>query len=249
MAGHSKWAKLKHTKGAIDAKRGNMFSKLSREIILAAKSSGDPKLNSRLRTAIDAAKAVNMPGDTIDRAIKKGTGELGGEAIVEVTYEGYAVGGVAIFVEGSTDNKNRSAADVRSVFSRNHGSLGTPGSVARLFARQGEIRLPSAAASEDAMMDAALDAGAEDVTFDGDEHVLLTPPEQLFAVGNALTAKGLKPTSQKLIFTPQTLVAVDDPRIATQVLRLCEALDDLDDVQHVYSNCDIPDAVLEQVTL
>jgi YebC/PmpR family DNA-binding regulatory protein len=249
MAGHSKWAKVKHFKGALDAKRGRIFSKLSREIILAAKlGGGDPKLNARLRHAIDAAKAQNMPNETVDRAINKGTGELGGETIVEITYEGYAPGGVALLVECVTDNKNRSSAEIRNVFTNSHGSLGTPGSVAHLFARKGEIRLPVQAASEDAVLEAALDAGADDVSSDGDDHVVLTAPDQLLAVADTLRARGLEPASQKLIKVPQNTVLVHDATSATHVIRLCEALDDLDDVQNVYANFDIPDEIMEMVT-
>jgi YebC/PmpR family DNA-binding regulatory protein len=250
MAGHSKWSKVKHIKGVVDVKRGKIFSKLSREIIVAAKAGGgDPKLNARLRTAIDAARAQNMPNDTIDRAVKKGTGELGGEAPAEITYEGYAPGGVAMMIECVTDNKNRTSADLRSVFTRNHGSLGTPGSVAHLFARKGEIRLPLAAASEEAILEAALEAGADDVSQDGEEHVILTAPDQLFAVGDTLRARQLSPTSQKLTQIPLTHIPVTEASTAQQVVRLYEALDDLDDVQHVHSNFDIPDEVLEHLAV
>ncbi|MFN0129789.1 MAG: YebC/PmpR family DNA-binding transcriptional regulator [Verrucomicrobiales bacterium] len=250
MAGHSKWSKVKHIKGVVDVKRGKIFSKLSREIIVAAKTGGgEPKLNARLRTAIDAARAQNMPNDTIDRAIKKGTGELGGEAPAEITYEGYAPGGVALMVECVTDNKNRTSADLRSVFTRNHGSLGTPGSVAHLFARKGEIRLPIDAAPEEAVLEAALDAGADDVALEGDEHIVLTAPERLFAVGDALRARQLPPASQKLTLIPHTTIPVADRATAQQVIRLYEALDDLDDVQSVHANFDIPDEVMEQLSV
>lgn len=251
MAGHSKWSKVKRFKGALDAKRGQIFSKLSKEIILAARSGGggDPKLNARLRQAIDAAKAQNMPNDTIDRAIKKGTGELGGDAMVEVTYEGYAPGGAAILIEAATDNKNRTSADIRSAFSRNHGSMGTPGSVAHLFSRKGEIRLPLDSAGEEAVLEAALEAGADDVAQEGDEHVILTAPEQLSAVAEALRLAGLSPASEKLIQVPSTQIPITDAGTAAQVIRLYEALDELDDVQNVYSNFDIPDEVMEQMEL
>lgn len=250
MAGHSKWSKVKHIKGVVDAKRSQAFSRLSREIIVAAKhGGGDPKQNARLRTAIEAAKSQNMPNDTIDRAIKKGTGELGGEAPAEITYEGYAPGGVALIVECVTDNKNRTSADLRSAFSRHHGSLGTPGSVAHLFARKGEIRLPLSAGDEDAILEAALEAGAEDVSVENEEHVILTAPDQLFAVGDALRAKQLPLLSQKLIQVPQTNIAVSDASTASQILRLCHFLDDLDDVQNVYANFDIPEELMEQAAL
>jgi YebC/PmpR family DNA-binding regulatory protein len=245
MAGHSKWAKVKHFKGAIDAKRGTIFSKLSREIILAARSGGgDPKLNARLRQAIDAARAQNMPNDTIDRALKKGTGELGADALVEVTYEGYAPGGVALLIECATDNKNRTSADVRSVFSRHGGSLGSPGSVAHMFARKGEVRVPAATIGEESLIDVALEAGADDVSNDDDAFVVLTAPEKLFAVGDALRASGIEITSQKLVQVPLNTVAVIQPSTATQVLHLYQALDELADVQNVYANFDIPDDVI-----
>jgi YebC/PmpR family DNA-binding regulatory protein len=245
MAGHSKWAKVKHFKGAIDAKRGTIFSKLSREIILAARSGGgDPKLNARLRQAIDAARAQNMPNDTIDRALKKGTGELGADALVEVTYEGYAPGGVALLIECATDNKNRTSADVRSVFSRHGGSLGSPGSVAHMFARKGEVRVPAATIGEESLIDVALEAGADDVSNDDDAFVVLTAPEKLFAVGDALRASGIEITSQKLVQVPLNTVAVIQPSTTTQVLHLYQALDELADVQNVYANFDIPDDVI-----
>lgn len=250
MAGHSKWSKVKHIKGVVDVKRGKIFSKLSREIIMSAKAGGgDPKLNARLRTAIDAARAQNMPNDTIDRAIKKGTGELGGEAPAEITYEGYAPGGVAMLVECVTDNKNRTSADLRSAFTRNHGSLGTPGSVAHLFARKGEIRLAVTAASEDQLLEIALDAGAEDISQDTEDHIIVTAPDQLFAVGDALRSRQLIPSSQKLTQIPLTQIPVTDRATAQQVIRLYETLDDLDDVQNVHANFDIPDDVLDQLTL
>ncbi len=250
MAGHSKWSKVKHIKGVVDVKRGKIFSKLSREIIVAAKSGGsDPKLNARLRSAIDAARAQNMPNDTIERAIKKGTGELGGEAPAEVTYEGYAPGGVAMMVECVTDNKNRTSADLRSIFTRNHGSLGTPGSVAHLFARKGEIRFPIDLASEETVLEAALDAGADDVIEEGDERVILTPPDRLFAVSDTLRARQITPTSHKLTQIPLTIIPIPDRSTAQQVIRLYEALDDLDDVQNVHANFDIPDAVMEELSV
>lgn len=250
MAGHSKWSKVKHIKGVVDVKRGKIFSKLSREIIMSAKAGGgDPKLNARLRTAIDAARAQNMPNDTIDRAIKKGTGELGGEAPAEITYEGYAPGGVAMLVECVTDNKNRTSADLRSAFTRNHGSLGAPGSVAHLFARKGEIRLAVTAASEDQLLEIALDAGAEDISQDTEDHIIVTAPDQLFAVGDALRSRQLIPSSQKLTQIPLTQIPVTDRATAQQVIRLYETLDDLDDVQNVHANFDIPDDVLDQLTL
>jgi YebC/PmpR family DNA-binding regulatory protein len=249
MAGHSKWSKVKRFKGALDAKRGQAFSKISREIIIAARSGGDPKLNFRLRQALDSARAQNMPNDTIDRAIKKGTGELEGEAIVEVTYEGFGPGGIAMMVECATDNKNRSNNDVRTIFSKNNGAMGTAGSVSHLFARKGEIRLPLAAGTEDALMETALEAGADDFTTEGDEYVIFTAPDQLFAVVHALKDKSLEVAAAKLVHQAQTITPVADVATATQVIRLYEALDDHDDVQHVYANFDISSEIMEQLSL
>ena len=247
MAGHNKWSKVKHIKGAADAKRSQVFSKLGKEITIAARGGGDPDLNPRLRTAVLAARKQSMPGENIERAIKKGTGELAGEAIEEIVYEGFGPGGIAFLVEVATDNRNRSAADVRSLFSKNNGNMGTSGSVAYLFERKGEIRVPAAALTEEKMLEAALEAGADDVAAEEEEHVVLTAVETLFPVGAALAAAGLECTSQKLVYVPKTVTTVTDPEIARQVLRLSEILDDYDDTQNVYANFDIPDSLMESL--
>jgi YebC/PmpR family DNA-binding regulatory protein len=246
MSGHSKWSTIKRAKGALDAKRGKLFSKLSHEITVAAREGGgDADMNPRLRQAITTAKAQNMPKDNIEKAVKKGTGELGGAAVEDATYEGFAPGGVAILVEVATDNKNRSAADIRQIFNRNNGSLGNSGSVAYLFDRRGEIRLPLSSATEDELLEVALDAGAEDVATEDEEHLVFTSPDQLSIVANALRTKELEVTSQQLVYLPQTTVAITDASVASQILRLYEALDDYDDTLNVFSNFDIPDNILD----
>lgn len=248
MAGHNKWSKVKHIKGAIDAKRGKMFSKLSRELTVAAREGGgDPDMNARLRSAITAAKAQNMPNDTIERAIKKGTGELAGESLEEALYEGYAPGGVACLVEVVTDNKNRVKNELNTIFNKGGGSLGSSGSVAFQFDRKGEIKVAANGMGEEEMLERALEAGAEDVASDEDEHTVTTAPEQLAAVAAALAERGVEIASQQLVFIPQNLVPVPDAETAAKILRLYEKLDDYDDTQNVFSNFDIPDDVMEQV--
>ncbi len=250
MAGHNKWSKVKHIKGAVDAKRGRAFSKLSHEISIATKEGGkDPDLNSRLRHAISAAKSRNMPNDNIERAIKKGAGEIEGESYEEITYEGYAPGGVAMLVETSTDNKNRTAASMRSIFNKHNGSLGNSGSVTYLFDRRGEIQIPLSAATEEEILERALEAGAEDSAVEDDMHVLYTAHDQLATVAERLREAGLDLSSQKLIYVPQTTIAVTDLSVATQVLHLYEALDDEDDTFNVFSNFDISDELMEQIDL
>jgi YebC/PmpR family DNA-binding regulatory protein len=246
MAGHSKWSKVKRFKGAIDAKRGQIFSKLSKEISIAAKSGGgDPNANPRLRSAILAARAASMPNDNIERAIKRGTGE-GSEAqhFEEIVYEGYAPGGVALIVETATDNKNRTAAEVRSIFSKNHGNLASSGSVSYMFHRKGQIVVPCSSIDEDKLLELVLETGAEELTNDDDMYVVLTAPDQLYAVAEALKNAGVTTESQKFTFIPDTTITVGDESVAQQVLRLCDALEDDDDVQNVYSNLEIPEQVL-----
>ena len=250
MAGHNKWSKVKHIKGAADAKRSKLFSKLAREVTVAARDGGgDVELNARLRQAVNNAKRQSVPGDTIDRAIKKGTGEIDGASIEEACYEGFAAGGVAMIVEVITDNKNRSFADIRTIFNKNNGNLGNAGSVAYLFERKGEIRLPASPGDAEQVLEMAMDAGAEDVTGDGDGHVILTAHDQLAAVAGALAEAGADIESQRLAFIPQTTVGIDEPSVAKQVLRLYGALDDYDDTQNVYSNFDISDELLGQIDL
>jgi len=245
MAGHNKWSKVKRSKGVIDAKRGQVFSKLSKELTLAAKHGGpSPDLNARLRSAIIAAKAANMPGDTLDRAIKKGTGELGGAAIEEIVYEGYGPGGVAMMIEVVTDNRNRAANDLRVLFSKNNGTFADAGSVAYLFSRLGEIRLDKSGLTEDQAMELALDAGADDVQDDGDEWVIYTAQDQLFAVVSALKEKGIASKSPQLIYKASTATTVSDPETAKQLLRLYDILDEYDDTQHIHANFEIPDDVM-----
>jgi len=250
MAGHSKWSKVKRFKGALDQKRGKLFSKLSKEITVAAKmGGGDPGGNPRLRSAILAARAQSMPNDNIERAIKRGTGE-GADAqhFDEIVYEGYAPGGVALIVEVATDNKNRTAADLRSIFTKNHGNLASSGSVSYMFHRKGQITVPRDVLDEDKLLEIVLEAGAEELTSDEEHHVITTAHDQLYAVAEALKIAGITADSHKLTYVPETTVPVADESIAAQVLRLCEALEDNDDVQNVYSNFDVPEEVLAKLS-
>lgn len=247
MSGHSKWASIKHKKAAADAKRGRLFTKLIREITVAARNGGgDPNANPRLRTVIEAAKAANMPGDNIERAIKRGTGELEGVSYEEVTYEGYGPQGVAVLVQCLTDNKNRTAAEVRSIFNKNEGSLAGAGSVAWLFEKKGLIVIPQQAIAEDKLMEIALNAGAEDLSQAGDKYEITTGLSEFEAVRTALAEAGLKPESAELTMIPKSQVPVS-AESARAVLRLIDALQDHDDVQNVYANCDIPDEVMKEV--
>lgn len=248
MAGHSKWAKVKHYKGIIDAKRGKLFSKFAKEIAVACKhGGGDPAFNPRLRTILLKAKAANMPADNIDRAIKKGTGELEGVNYEEITYEGYAAGGVALLVELLTDNKNRTAGEIRAIFTKHDGNMAGAGAVKHLFHRKGQLIVPKEAIGEDDLMTLALDAGAEDMVTDGETYEITTDPHQFEAVHKALEAKGIKPQSAEIAFLPVSPVPVTDEKVARAVLALIEALEDNDDVQNVYSNADIPAGILEKV--
>ena len=241
MSGHSRWSKVKNYKGAIDAKRGKIFSKLSKEISVAAKlGGGDPNFNPRLRQAIATARGESMPVDNIERAIKKGTGELEGAAYEEMTYEGYGPGGVAILLEAATDNKNRSAAEIRALFAKYHGHLGGSGSVAWMFHRKGVITITAPGISEDDVILAALDAGAEDVRSHEDVIEIITPPDnKLDAVTKALEAAKIPIASAKLSYVPGNLTLITDPHVAEQVITLIEALDDHDDVQTVHANLDM----------
>jgi YebC/PmpR family DNA-binding regulatory protein len=241
MSGHSRWSKVKNYKGAIDAKRGKIFSKLSKEISVAAKlGGGDPHFNPRLRQAIATARSESMPVDNIERAVKKGTGELEGAAYEEMTYEGYGPGGVAILLEAATDNKNRSAAEIRAIFTKNHGHLAGSGSVAWMFHRKGVITITAPGVSEDDVILAALDAGAEDVRSHEDVIEVITPPDnKLDAVAKALEQAKIPLASAKLSYIPGNLAPVTDPHVAEQVLALLEALDDHDDVQTVHANFDM----------
>lgn len=239
MAGHSKWKQIKRKKAVTDARRGAAFTKLIREITIAAREGGgDPAGNARLRAAVDAAKAQNMPAENIERAIKKGTGELEGVTYEEVTYEGYGPGGVAILVEAATDNANRTVADVRHVFSRHGGNLGSANSVAWMFDRQGQVVVEGHDVEEDRLLEAALEAGATDLTRDGDQFVVTTEATDLQGVQDGLHERSFPVASAEIALVPKSTVRVDG-RDAERVLRLLEALDELDDVQRVHSNFDI----------
>jgi YebC/PmpR family DNA-binding regulatory protein len=246
MSGHSKWHSIKHKKGAIDAKRGRAFTKLIKEITIAARfGGGDPDGNPRLRKAIGDAKAVNMPTDNIKRAVMKGTGELEGGQIEEVVYEGYGPGGVALIVETVTDNRNRTVSEIRHVFSKNGGNMGEAGSVAWMFHKKGYILVEGSKADEDTVMSIALDAGADDFRVDGSNYEVFTAPNALEEVVNALKTKGIEPASSEVSMIPQNTVKVEGKN-AQQVLRLMEALDDHDDVQHVYANFDMEESEMAE---
>jgi YebC/PmpR family DNA-binding regulatory protein len=247
MAGHSKWAKVKHFKGALDAKRGKIFSKIAREITVAVKhGGGDPQFNPRLRTILLKARAANMPADNIERAIKKGTGDLGAEAYEEVVYEGFGPGGVALLVEVLTDNKNRTAGEIRSLFTKNNGNLGGAGTVKHLFQRKSHFIISKEKIAEDELLNLALEAGAEDMQTQDDSYEIFADPHQFEAVAKALEAKNIKPDSQAIEFLPISTVPISDEHTAQQVLKLVESLEDHDDVQAVHANFDIPDAIMEK---
>lgn len=242
MAGHSKWAKVKHFKGAIDAKRAKIFAKLSKEITIAAKiGGGDPGMNPRLRLALLKSREANMPKDNIDRAIKRGTGE--GEQVIyeDLTYEVYAPHGVAMVVELSTDNRNRTAAEIRSLMTKAGGSIATAGSVTRLFQRKGQMMVSREGASEDALMEAALEAGAEDFKAEPEGFEILTEPANFEAVHKAIEAKGFKCASANITHLPTITVPLADPTAAAAVSKLIEQLEDHDDVKEVYSNAEFGD--------
>ncbi len=245
MSGHSKWASIKHKKGALDAKRGKIFTKLIREITVSAKlGGGDPTGNARLRAAVQAAKAENMPKDNIERAIKKGTGELAGVNYEEMSYEGYGPGGVAIMLECLTDNKNRTVADIKYVFDRHGGSLGGPGCVSWIFEKKGLFTFEKDKVDEEKLIEVALDAGAEDVRTSGDEFEAVTTPGEFEKVKKAFDAAGLPYTLAEVSMIPSKTVRLEGKK-ADQMLNLIEALEDNDDISHVYANFDIPDEVIE----
>ncbi|MBN1596316.1 YebC/PmpR family DNA-binding transcriptional regulator [candidate division FCPU426 bacterium] len=247
MSGHSKWATIKRSKAAVDAKKGKIFTRLTKEIIQAAKTGGgNPELNSRLRTAVNAARAANMPQDNIKRAIMKGTGELAGEAYEEIVYEGYGPGGVAIMVEITTDNKNRSASDIRSIFTKRNGNMGEPGSVAWMFEKKGQIVLNKSEISEDDLLSLVLEAGAEDITSDETTFTVTVEPNHFDNVFTAVKSR-LEPVSAEITMVPKTVMTVDDPKNAEALLKLLESLEDHDDVQKVHSNFDIPDEIMESL--
>ncbi|HOX92076.1 MAG TPA: YebC/PmpR family DNA-binding transcriptional regulator [Spirochaetales bacterium] len=241
MSGHSKWATIKHKKGAADAKRGQMFTKLIKEISIAARmGGGDSDSNARLRTAMLKARAANMPKDNIDRAIKKGTGELGGSTYEELVYEAYAPGGIAILIEVLTDNKNRAAAEVRNILTRAGGSLATSNAVLRLFTRKGVISLDGEKYSEDQVMEVALEAGADDIANEDGEIVVYTSPEAFEAVLNAITEKGMETDGAEVSMVPESYVDPDKDS-GGKVAKLIDKLEENDDVQNVYHNANLPD--------
>jgi YebC/PmpR family DNA-binding regulatory protein len=244
MAGHSKWAKVKHFKGAIDAKRGKIFSKLSKEITIAAKLGGaDPNMNPRLRMVLLKCRAANMPNDNIERAIKKGTG--GGESanFEDLTYEIYGPHGVAVLVEVSTDNRNRTASEIRSIVTKNGGTIATHGSVTRLFHRKGQIIVAREAANEDELMEVALEAGAEDFKAEAQGYEILTEPAQFETVHKQLEAKGVKPAVAEVTELPTVTVPLQQEQASTAVNKLIDALEDHDDVKEVYSNAEFPEDI------
>jgi YebC/PmpR family DNA-binding regulatory protein len=248
VSGHSKWHSIKHKKGVTDKKRGQLFSKLTRAIIVAARDGGaDPAANLALQNAVEKAREASVPKDNIERAIARGAGTSGdGAAAYEhVTYEGYGPGGVAVYVEALTDNRNRTASEVRHIFSKNEGSLGESGSVAWLFERTGVVLVSAEPVDEDELMLAAAEGGADDVSLDGTVYQVTCPPESLAAVRDAVEDAGIEVESAQLAMLPKTTVAVEDEAAARRIVRLMEALEDNDDVQDVYANFDIPEAVLE----
>lgn len=249
MAGHSKWAQIKHKKAHVDAKRGKMFSKIVKEIAVAARlGGGDPEGNPRLRTVIDKAKEVNMPHDNIKRAIQKGTGELPGASYEDVTYEGYGPGGVAVMIEVLTDNKNRTVSEVRHVMSKSGGSLGEAGCVSWLFEKKGYILVDKKGVDEESLLNKALESGAEDLKNDPgeDNYEIITHPEDTNRVKEELLSRGVMVEVAEITMIPKSTVPLDE-QFAAQVIRLMDALEDLDDVQNVYANFDIPDAVLQKI--
>ncbi len=249
MAGHSKWANIKHRKGAADAKRSKIFTKLIKELTVASRiGGGDINSNPRLRLAVDKAKAVSVPKDNIERAIKRGTGEIEGQAIEEISYEGYGPGGVAIVVECATDNKVRTVAEIRTIFSKKGGAMGEINSVAWMFDRKGLIKIKNAGLNEDTVMEHALTAGAEDLTNEGDFFTVTTAFTDFNAVLTTLTEQGYAIVESNTELVPKNLVPVTDEEKAQGLLNLIDALEDNDDVQHVWANFDISDSLLETLS-
>jgi YebC/PmpR family DNA-binding regulatory protein len=249
MSGHSKWSSIKHKKGAADARRGKLFSKLARALIVAAREGGpDPAANLALQNAIEKARSYSMPKDNIERAIARGSGaDSDAQAFEQVLYEGYGPNGVAVIVEALTDNRNRTAADVRAAFSKHDGNLGGSGSVAWLFERRGVILVDAERADEDELTLAAAEGGADDVELDGSSFRVTSPPEALSSVREAIEAAGMEVDSAELTMVPKTTVSLEDENAAKKTLRLIDALEEYDDVQEVYANFDIPERVMEAV--
>jgi YebC/PmpR family DNA-binding regulatory protein len=247
MSGHSKWATIKHKKGALDAKRGKIFTKLIKEITIAARNGGDPDSNPRLRTAIAAAKAENMPADNIKRAIQKGTGELPGSTYEEAVYEGYGPGGVALILEITTDNKNRTLSEIRHILSKHGGNLGANGCVAWMFHKKGYVVVEKDKADEGSLLELVTEAGAEDMTEDGGNWEIFSPPSEFHQVVDKLKTAGITPAAAEVSMIPQSYVKLSGKE-ANQMLRLMEELEDHDDVQHVYANFDIEEAEIHALT-
>jgi YebC/PmpR family DNA-binding regulatory protein len=247
--GHSTWSKDKRSKGALDVKRGTIFSKFSKEISIAARiGGGDPAGNARLRSVIEMARAQSMPNDNIERAIKRGTGEgVDAQHFEEIVYEGYGPGGVAVIVEAATDNKNRTASEIRRIFSKNQGNLASSGSVSYMFHKKGRITVPRDTIMEERLFELALEAGAEELTTEEEQYVILTSHDQLYAVAEALKYASVTIDGQKFTFIPDTTVHVTDEAAAHQVLRLCDRLEEDDDVQNVYSNLNISEELLARL--
>jgi len=246
MSGHSKWHSIKHKKGALDAKRGKLFTKLIREMTIAARlGGGDADANPRLRTAVDKAKAANMPADNIKRAIQKGTGELEGTSYEDLTIEGYGPGGVAILVEGTTDNRNRSVSEIRHLFTKNGGNLGSAGSVSYLFKQRGYVAVSAQKVSEEKLMEIALEAGADDIQSEGENFAVYAPPGAYEAVLQAVKKAGIEPQESQIGKYADTSITLEGAK-AQQMLKLIEALEDHDDVQSVWANFDISDKEMEE---
>jgi len=249
MSGHSKWANIKHKKGLADATKGKVFSKIAKEIMISVRGSGaDPASNLTLRTLIQKARAANMPADNIERAIKRGTGELQGAALEEVMFEAYATGGVALVIQALTDNRNRSVAEVRHLFTRHGGSLAGQGQVMRSFQRKGHILVDANAVTEDKLMEIVLEAGAEDMNRDGEQFEIVTDPNQYANVADALQKAGIETVSSEITLLPDTWVPVTDAAKAKALMAFIEALEELEDVQNVYSNADIDENLLASMS-
>jgi YebC/PmpR family DNA-binding regulatory protein len=247
MSGHSKWATIKHKKGALDAKRGKIFTQLIKEITIAAKSGGDPDGNPRLRSAIAAAKAENMPNDNIKRAIQRGTGELPGATYEEISFEGYGPGGVAIIIEATTDNRNRAVSEIRHMLAKGGGNLGEPNSVRFMFSKKGIIAVSKEVADEEKLMNIVLEAGGEDLNDEGDTWEIITDTQSFEAVAKAVKDAGIETVMSEITMIATTYTKLEGPA-AAQMVRLLENLEEHDDVQHVYSNFDIDAKQLEEVT-
>ena len=244
MSGHSKWATIKHKKAALDAKRGKVFTRLIKEIMIAARHGGDPEANARLRTAVTAAKAVSMPADNIKRAIMRGTGELEGGQIDEILYEGYGPGGAAVLVNVATDNRNRTVSEIRHIFSKNGGNLGEQGSVSWMFERKSQIIIDAGKASEDQLMGIVLDAGADDIRDQDGAWEILSPPDAHDAVLQTLEKAGLTPESAEIAMVPKNTIKLEGKN-AQAMLKLYDVLDEHDDVQNVYGNYEVDEAEVE----